>query len=119
MTIEKLREILNDCYSKELCYPKIKEYWNQSNKTYGMCAITTLIVNDYFGGDIGKVYVRDISHYFNILNGKIIDLTKEQFDIEPNYNDYVLINRNDMLNEDTKMRYESLKMKMERIYEQD
>lgn len=55
---------------------KIKEYWNQSNKTYGMCAITTLIVNDYFGGDIGKVYVGDISHYFNILNGKIIDLTK-------------------------------------------
>lgn len=29
MEIEKLKRILYSCYSKELCYPKIKENWTK------------------------------------------------------------------------------------------
>ena len=68
MNIEKLEKILYNCYSKDLCYYKVQNEWNESNKYLGMCAITALIVNDYFGGTIGKIYVNGISHYFNIIN---------------------------------------------------
>lgn len=44
-----------------------------------MCAITSLIINDYFGGDICKIYVDGINHYFNLIENNIVDLTKEQF----------------------------------------
>jgi len=67
MNIDELSKILYLCYSKELCYPKIKENWNKNNKYFGMCAITSLVVNDYFGGKICKIYVDGISHYFNFL----------------------------------------------------
>ena len=77
-----------------------------------MCAITALIVNDYFKGDIAKIKVEGISHYFNIIDNKIIDLTKNQFKNEIDYKDYKIINRNDLLTEDTKNRYQTLKEKV-------
>lgn len=45
--INHLRDALFECYSKELCYPKIASEWSEGNKTLGMCAITALVVNDY------------------------------------------------------------------------
>ena len=115
MNIEKLEKILYNCYSKDLCYYKVQNEWNESNKYLGMCAITALIVNDYFGGTIGKIYVNGISHYFNIINNKIIDLTKKQFDKKIDYNNHQLINRNDILNNDTKKRYQILKDKVTKM----
>ena len=55
MNIDNIQIVLLDCYSKDLCYPKVQGAWNENNKSFGMCAITSLIINDYFGGDI---YVR-------------------------------------------------------------
>lgn len=75
-----------------------------------MCAITALIVDDYFDTDFGKIKVDGTSHYFNIKEGKIIDLTAKQFREKPNYSNYELVDRNKILsNQDTKMRYEKLK----------
>ena len=48
MNIENLQKILLECYSKDLCYPKMQDEWNENKKCLGMCAITSLIVNDYF-----------------------------------------------------------------------
>lgn len=79
MNIENLKVVLQECYSKDLCYPKIRDSWNNDNKCFGMCAITSLIVHDYFGGVIGKIYVDNISHYFNLVDNEIIDLTSSQF----------------------------------------
>lgn len=112
MNIEELEKILYDCYSKDLCYYKVQNEWNESNKYLGMCAITALIVNDYFGGTIGKIYVNGISHYFNIINNKIIDLTKKQFNFNIDYSKYQLVDRKDLLTEDTKNRYNILKDKL-------
>lgn len=60
MNIENIKKLLIDCYSKDLCYPKIRDNWNENNKCYGMCTISSLIINDYFGGDICKIKVDDI-----------------------------------------------------------
>ncbi|MBQ8659440.1 MAG: hypothetical protein IJ475_01190 [Bacilli bacterium] len=109
MQIDRLKKSLRESYSKELCYPKVQDKWNIENKSFGMCAITALIVNDYFGGDIGKIYVEDVSHYFNVINDEIIDLTSEQFIFQVNYDNYIVVNRDDLLNGDTLLRYNNLK----------
>lgn len=112
MNIENIQKVLLDCYSKDLCYPKVQDNWNGNNKCFGMCAITSLIINDYFGGDICKIHVDEISHYFNLIDNKIIDLTLSQFNHEINYKDYQIIDRQKILTDDTKNRYNILKARL-------
>lgn len=106
MNIESIKEILLECYSKF----KIK--WNDDNKYLEMCAIISLIINDYFGGNICKVNVDGISHYFNLIEDKIIDLTSDQFDFDINYKNHQIVDREKILTDDTKGRYNVLKEKL-------
>ena len=71
MNIKNIQKVLIECYSKDLCYPKVQRDWNENNRCFGMCAITSLIINDYFGGDICKIYVDGIIHYFNLIENNI------------------------------------------------
>ncbi len=112
MSIEKIRDTLLECYSKDLCYPKMQCSWNNDNKHFGMSLITALIVNDYFGGNICKIYVAGISHYYNLIDNEIIDLTSKQFNFNIDYKNYEIINREKILTEDTKYRYNILKKRL-------
>ena len=114
MKLDKLEKILINIYSKETCYPDCKGQWNIDNKTLGHCAIVALLINDYFGGDICKIKVNGISHYFNIINDKIIDFTSDQFKVDKiDYSNYVIKTRDEVLNnEDTNERYQLLKLKV-------
>lgn len=110
MDINVLENQLFKCYSSDLCYPKVASNWNENNKYYGMCAITSLIVSDYYGGQICKIHVDNVSHYFNIINNKIIDLTAKQFNKKIDYSNYEIIDRQNIIsNEDTLRRYTLLK----------
>ena len=115
MTIKELEKALLNSYDKELCYEKVRENWTEENKTLGMCAITSLIVNDYFKGDIAKIKVDGISHYFNIINDSIVDLTSSQFNKKIDYKDYKIINRKGILTDDTNNRYKKLKEKVSKV----
>ena len=77
-----------------------------------MSLITALIVNDYFGGNICKIYVAGISHYYNLIDNEIIDLTSKQFNFNIDYKNYEIINREKILTEDTKYRYNILKKRL-------
>lgn len=114
MKLDKLEKILINIYSKETCYPDCKEQWNIDNKTLGHCAIVALLINDYFGGNICKIKINGISHYFNIINDKIIDFTSDQFKVDRiDYSNYVIKTRDEVLNnEDTNERYQLLKLKV-------
>lgn len=112
MNIKNIQKVLLECYSKDLCYPKVQCDWNENNRCFGMCAITSLIINDYFGGDICKIYVDGISHYFNLIENNIVDLTKDQFNREIDYKDYKIIDRQKILTDDTKNRYITLKARL-------
>ena len=110
ITIQELEGLLINCYSKDMCYPKVREEWSENNKSWGMCAITALIIDDYYDTEFGKIKVDGVSHYFNIKEGKIIDLTAKQFKQKLNYSNYEYVDRNRIIsNQDTKMRYEKLK----------
>ncbi|MDD3006485.1 MAG: hypothetical protein PHX30_02805 [Candidatus Pacebacteria bacterium] len=82
MDIKILEKALLKSWSRETSYYSAE--WNESNPALGQCAITALIVNDYFGGDIvwSEAILSNkqkISHYFNIIDGKEVDLTRSQF----------------------------------------
>ena len=77
-----------------------------------MCAITSLIINDYFGGVICKIHVDGISHYFNLIEDRIIDLTSSQFNCDIDYKNYQIADREKILTDDTKHRYNVLKERL-------
>lgn len=110
MTIENLKEILSKVYCKETAYPDCQNVWDKNNPTFGQCAVTSLIVQHYFGGEICKS--KNLSHYFNLINNKVVDLTKDQFNFDIDYSDYTIKQPNlDKAN--TKIRFELLKNKIE------
>ncbi len=76
-SIEELESILDKVYRKETAHPDWQEKWNKNNPTYGQCVPTALLVQYYFGGDIYKHNKEN--HYFNVIDGQVMDLTKEQF----------------------------------------
>ncbi len=83
---KNLREAFLKSWSRETSYPRTKDQWNARNPAFGQCAVTSLVVNDMYGGKI--VYNTDYHHYWNVLDdGTVIDLTREQFgknvDIKP------------------------------------
>lgn len=121
MTIEKIEKIVVKCYEKELCYKKVQNNWTKENPHLGMCAITALLVNDYKKGKIAKIKTNGISHYFNIIDDKIIDLTKQQFKEKIEYSNYQIVERSQIETEDTIKRYQLLKNKFikERLKEID
>ena len=70
----------------------LKASWNaDTSRSYlperpssGQCAVTALVIQDYFGGDVVRTHAmlpngKLESHYFNRINDDDIDLTKEQF----------------------------------------
>lgn len=58
--------------------------WSTDNSAYGQCAVTALVVQDYFGGELLCARVDGISHYWNRLPaGLEVDLTRKQFGSNP------------------------------------
>ena len=60
------------------------ENWTSDNSAWGQCAVTSLIVNDYLGGEIVWANAilpdgREISHYFNKMGSVEKDFTRVQF----------------------------------------
>lgn len=107
-----LYEMLLNCWTKETCAPRLRDFYSESNKTVGQCSITSILVQDIFGGEIYGVVLPDGSiHCFNIINGVLFDLTSEQFHGEKlEYNKLLLQDRDEhLLNSDKKDRYNQLK----------
>lgn len=62
--------------------------WTRENPAWGQCAVTTLVAQDFFGGEILRASLEDVdgyeymrSHYWNRLpDGAQIDFSQRQFD---------------------------------------
>ena len=86
MTIEELKLLLLKSWTKETCSPGYREEWSSENPSLGQCAITAMVVHDFFEGKIMRCMTSTGSHYYNIIDDKIVDLTVEQFNGEiPDY----------------------------------
>ena len=82
MDESKLELVLRNSWTRESSSDP--EIWNSDNPAWGQCAVTALIVNDYLGGEIVWANAilpdgREISPYFNKIEGIEKDYTKVQF----------------------------------------
>src|SRR3989338_958114 len=107
------------------------ENWSEDNPAWGQCAVTALTVQDFLGGEIlrldltkhpdPKVAVMR-SHYFNRINGEMLDVSSDQFgDINRFYafrssNGIIVRNRHYFLkNQDTRSRYAHLRYNVAKL----
>ena len=95
--IDAFREALQHAWSRETTSDP--DVWSPGCPAWGQCAVTALVVQDLFGGQLLRAQVEGASHYWNELEGGTqIDLTREQFEsndfrpgpIETRSRDYVL-----------------------------
>ena len=101
--------IIEMSFTKETCYPGLQDKWNSNNPSLGQCAVTSLVVNDFLGGKIMRCESETGSHYYNLINNEILDLTSSQFNTLPDYNTGEERTREYLLdNIDTKSRYKLL-----------
>lgn len=117
MNLKEFETIIKKSWSSETSSPSWRENWNKENPSAGQCAITALLVNDYFGGEIMRCMTSMGSHYYNRIDGEIVDFTVEQFGNEiPDYNSGEPRSRDYLLSSpDTKQRYELLKNNFEKL----
>ncbi len=83
MNLVILQKAIEKSWCRQTCYAP--ENWKTSNPSYGQCAVTSCIVQDYMGGQIlwcqalnsNNLVAQD--HYFNQVADEYIDFTKGQF----------------------------------------
>ena len=71
---------LKNAWCRESCSPSLRENWPNGNIAKGQCFVTAIAVRDTFGGEVFelKISEREI-HYYNVIDGEIVDLSSEQF----------------------------------------
>ncbi|MEK7066312.1 MAG: hypothetical protein AAB965_01925 [Patescibacteria group bacterium] len=113
----RLKELLLSAWCAETAQGK----WTPECPSMIQCAVTALVVQDYFGGEMLRCKMTDgDSHYWNRLpDGNEEDWTEEQFDYieaQPIKSEYIVREREYVLSfPNTKMRYDLLKEKVERL----
>lgn len=80
---QDLVRTIQECWNKDTSADP--ENWSPKNPAYGHCDITSVLIRDYYGGEILYSYVKEpngnkTAHFYNRIDNKIIDLTKSQFD---------------------------------------
>ena len=110
---EALHGLLAASWSWESCSVSAQANWPGGNPAKGQCFPSALVVQDHFGGDVGELALPGGAiHYYNIIDGTIVDLTSEQFAEEVTASFYAagtLSNRAKRLSDSAKReRYEIL-----------
>jgi hypothetical protein len=111
----KLIIALKSSWSAATAYPGDVSKWTPEKPFTGQCAITSLILDDYFKK--GVIHKNNtFNHYwYEYPKGNYIDLTKDQFNYEGDIKSDAIVNRKYLLKSEgaiksnTKERYEALK----------
>ncbi len=58
----------------------MRDDWSEENRTLGQCSITSFLLQDIYGGRVYGIPLEDGSyHCYNEVDGKVFDITSEQF----------------------------------------
>ena len=83
-TPKDLYRALWKLWSRETCTPRMRKDWTEENRTLGQCAITAFLAQDIFGGRVWGIPLEGGGfHCFNAAEGRVFDLTSEQFRGQP------------------------------------
>lgn len=90
VSLEELTTAVSNSWSAETSASPNK--WSNDNPALGQCAVTACVVQDYLGGDILNSVVtlpdgNTDSHYYNVIDGEDLDLTKQQFPAGSSFTD--------------------------------
>jgi SAM-dependent methyltransferase len=61
--------------------------WTPDNPARGQCSVTALVVRNIMGGEILKTSINGLWHFYNRIEGRVLDFTAEQFTVLPEYLD--------------------------------
>ena len=114
-TPSRLYEALTHVWCAETCAPRMRAGWTQENPTLGQCSVTSFLAQDIFGGRVYGIPLKDGGfHCYNVVDGRVFDLTSEQFDSEKlcYENNPEQFREVHFLKEEKKQRYELLKAKL-------
>ena len=105
-TEQRMQEFLNILYR---CWSiNSSSKWTLDNPANGQCGVTSLVVNDFFGGDILKTKMPEGWHFYNKIGNKSFDFTQSQFFQKPIYLD-ILSNREEAFSDTNIEQYNYLK----------
>ncbi len=80
---QKVRDALYKSWSLQTA-----RQWTEVRPFDGQCNVTAAVVQDIFGGEILKTpWNEQTDHYYNRIEGKVYDLTDDQFDAPVHYAD--------------------------------
>lgn len=86
--------------------------WTLENPARGQCSVTSLVVQDYFGGSILQTKTHGGTHFYNLIDGVRWDLTISQFDRPIPFEDRPA-SREDAMADTSEQQYQALKRRLE------
>ena len=92
---------------------KTSSKWTFDNPYKGQCGVTSIVINDLFGGKILKTNIDNQWHYYNRINGQRLDYTSKQFDYDLNYQD-IASSWDEAYSDTNEFQYKELKGLMEK-----
>lgn len=122
-TIQDISSALQASWSADTAYDASE--WSLKNKARGQCVVSSLIVQDYFGGELIRFEINEDelheTHYMNQLpDGTVIDTTASQYISAVNMRrraidsgNFASIRDKRLADESTAIRYEALKNRVE------
>lgn len=86
--------------------------WSLDNPAKGQCSVTSLVVQDAFGGEILKTRTKGGTHFYNLIDGVRWDLTVSQFDHPIPFEDRPS-SREEAMADTSSRQYEALKARLQ------
>lgn len=122
-TLPEISHALHASWGADTAYDS--DEWSQENKARGQCVVSSLVVQDYLGGELIRFEINEgtfrETHYMNQLpDGTVIDTTASQY-ISPvnmrrkaiDTGDFASIRDKRLADESTATRYRILKSRVE------
>ena len=107
-----LYDALLKIWCADTCAPRMRKAWSRENPALGQCSVTAFLARDIFGGKVLGIPREDGSfHCYNVVDGRVFDLTSEQFGNERLCygDDPEQLKEEHFANEEKRLRYEKLR----------
>jgi hypothetical protein len=83
-TLAQIDAAIRASFALDTCSPDDVNEWTEQNRSRGHCAVTTLVLHDFFAGELVCAEVKAHGetfgyHWWNRLGAIDLDLTRDQF----------------------------------------
>lgn len=80
MQIELVKFSIYSAWDSSTAFPMPTCDFLRNDRAIGQCAVSAVLLQDYFGGEIKKGIVNGLfKHYWNVIDGERLDITASQF----------------------------------------